>query len=166
MMSMVCIVARGYRALAFRQDGGLSGYIGQPASDGLVTLDETVQGIRDAHVVAKLLHELLRLAEVVPRDARVEMVDGLELEAAVEEVEPLRAVNVHCRAQHLLGKRLINPEIRRTHGEVRERDLAVDRCRNHVADHDENEAVPVRVDRPVYNAVAKPRPEEGVACKF
>lgn len=99
----------------------------------------------------------------MPRDARVQVVDGLELEAAVEEVEPGRAVDVHGGAQHLLREGLGDAHVRGAHGEVGEGDLDVQRGGDGVADEDEGDAVPGARDGLVHYQVAVPRPEEDLA---
>jgi len=43
---------------------------------------------------------------------------GLELQAAVDEVEPGRTVDVHGGAEHFLGKRLVDAEIGGRHGKM------------------------------------------------
>lgn len=109
----------GGNLLAFRQDGRLSRYLREPTNDILVAVDEAIQGVRDAHIIAEILHKPLRLAQVVARNARVHVVDDLELQPSVEEIEPRRAVDVHGRAQHLLRERLLRAQVGRAHGEVR-----------------------------------------------
>lgn len=73
-------------------------------------------------------------------DARKQVVDGLELEAAVQEVEPGGTVDVHGGAEHFLGEGLVRAEVGGAHGEVREGDLDVQRGGGHVGDEDEEEA--------------------------
>ena len=53
------------------------------------------------------------------------MVDGLELQAAVEKVQPGGAVDIHGGAQHFLREGLVDPEVGGAHCEVGERDLDV-----------------------------------------
>ena len=50
---------------------------------------------------------------------------GLKLQTAVEEIEPGRAVDVHCRAKHLLRKGLVHTQVGSAHGEVAKGDLHV-----------------------------------------
>lgn len=57
--------------LALLQNSRLPSHICQSSNDMLVSFHESVQRIGDADIVAKLLDQLLRLAEVVPRNARV-----------------------------------------------------------------------------------------------
>lgn len=78
----------------------------------LVSLHEPVQGIRNSDIIAELLDQSLRLAEVMPGNAGVQVVNSLELEAAVEKVKPLRAVDVHGRAQHALREGLVRTQVR------------------------------------------------------
>lgn len=149
--------------LARGQDRRLPSHIAQLADDLLVAIGEAVQAVRNLDVVAKLHDQALGAAQVVAGDARVEVVDGLELQAAVEEVEPLGAVDVHGGAQHLLGEALVLAQVGGAHGEMRQRDLHVHGHRHDVADHDEGEAVPPRWDRLVHRHVREPVPEENLA---
>ena len=83
--------------LARSQYPGLLCDIAKTADDLLVAIDKTVKSIRDANFTAKVLYKLLRPAQIVSWDTGIQVVDGLELKASVEEVEPLRAVDVHGR---------------------------------------------------------------------
>ena len=74
-------------------------------------------------------------------DARKQMVYGLELETTMEEIEPLRAIDIHGGTEHSLGKRFLRTEISRTHGKVRERYLHMEDSRDRMADHDEDNAI-------------------------
>lgn len=136
------------------------------ANDLDVAVDKPVDGIGDLDVVAKLSDQLLRPAEVVSRDPWVEVVDGLELQAAVHEVEPGRAVDIHGRAEHTLREAFVGAQIGRAHGEMRERDLHVQRAGDHVADHDEDESVPRGRDGKVQDKIAVPCPEDELAEDF
>lgn len=153
-------------SLTFGQDGSLPGNVRKLAQDFLVALCESVQSVRDANIVAELLDQLLRLAEVVARNPWEEVVDDLELQSAMDKVQPLGAVDVHGSAQHLLGERLAWAEVGGAHGEVRKYDLEVQGGRHHVADHDENEAGPVVGNHAIDHAVAIPGPEEDLAGKL
>lgn len=94
------------------------------------------------------------------------MVDRLELQAAVEEVEPLGAVHVHCSPQHALGKGLGDAQVGSAHCKVTERDLDVEwRC-DHVADHDKGKAAGCCRDALVDETVAEPSPEEDLTCNL
>ena len=100
-----------HRGLTIRQNGRLAPDIRQPSNNHLIALDKTQQRVRNIDILAELLHELLRAPEVMSRDPRVQVVNSLELQAAVEEVEPLRAIDVHCRAQHALWEGLGDAEV-------------------------------------------------------
>lgn len=102
----------------------------------------------------------------MPRDARVEVVDGLELEAAVEEVQPGGTVDVHRGAEHSLREGLVDAQVRGRHGEVGEGDLHVQRSSDHVGDQDEEDPVPPVRDGAVEHGVAKPCPEEDLPHKL
>ena len=146
--------------LALSQNSGLSSDLAQLTDDCLVAIDKTHQCIRNVDVAAKLLHKLLRGAQVVARNARVKMVDGLKLQASMEEVQPLRTINIHSGAQHLLRERLVWPMIHRAHGEVRQSDLHMKWHGHHVADHDIHEAIPVGRNGLVEDKVSEPVPEK------
>lgn len=88
------------------------------------------------------------------------MVDGLELQATMEKVEPLRAIHIHGRAQHLLCEGLLWPVVHGAHGKVGQCNLHMKRHGHHVADHDVHETIPVGGNRPIDDQVAKPVPEE------
>lgn len=88
----------------FLQHPQLSGDLAQSADDFLVPPCKTKNYVRYPDVVAKLLDVLLRPAQVMSRDARVQMVDDLELKTAVDEIQPGRTVDVHCRPDHFLSE--------------------------------------------------------------
>lgn len=67
------------------------------------------------------------------------MMDRLELETAVEEIQPRRTIDVHGCAEHSLGKRFRRTQVGRRHGEVAECDLYVQRHGDRVARQDEEE---------------------------
>ena len=89
--------------------------------------------------------------------------DGLELQAAVEEVQPGGAIDVHGGAEHLLRKGLVHAEIGGAHCKVAKGDLHVQQHRDRVADHHEDDAVRERRDTAVEDTVAEPGPKEDVA---
>lgn len=152
--------------LTFCQEGGLSSNLGKLPNNNLVPVDKSQQGVGDTDLGAELPDEDLGAAEVVARDPRVQVVNGLELQTAVEEVKPLGAVDVHGGAQHLLGKRLGGTQVGGTHGEVGQRELRVQRHGHHVADQDECEPVQVVRNRTVHDAVGIPVPEEGESAQL
>ncbi len=165
---MAVLVERltGDHLLAFSKDRGLPRDLSQRTNHTLVAVDETVQRIRDADLVTKVLDKLLCAAEIVPRHAGVQVVNRLELQAAMEEVEPLRAFDIHRGAEHPLRERLIRPQITRAHGEVRQADLGMKRHGDHMADHDENKPVPGSGNRLVYKEIAEPDPENHLTAKL
>lgn len=113
--------------LALREDSRLSRDIRQPSNDLLVTIYKPIQSIRYLDFVAEILDQLLRLAQIVPRNSWIQVVDRLELQPAMEEVEPLWTVNIHGSTQHLLRKGLMDAEISGAHREVRQSDLDMKR---------------------------------------
>ena len=102
----------------------------------------------------------------MPRDARVQVMHRLELQAAVEKVEPLGTIDVHGGAKHFLGEGLVHAQVGRAHGEVAEGDLHMQRAGDHVADQDEGEAAASRGDGSVDEEVTEPSPEEELAGYF
>lgn len=115
----------------------------EAAEDLLVAVGEAENRVGDTGLPAELADVDLGLAEVVARQAREQVVDGLELEAAVDEVEPGRAVDVHGGAELALRERLGLAELRRRHAPVAQRDLDVEWHRDDVRDQHEGHA-----DRP------------------
>lgn len=94
------------------------------------------------------------------RDTREEVVDGLELETAMEPVQPGSAINIHRGAKHPLREGFMHPEVSGRHGEVRKCDLHMQRRGDHMRDHDENEATARIGNGAVHHIVAEPYPEE------
>ena len=88
----------------FLQHPQLSGDLAQSADDFLVPLCKTKDDVRYPDLGAKPLDILLRPAQVMSRNARVQMVDDLELETTVDEVQPGRTVDIHGRPEHLLSE--------------------------------------------------------------
>lgn len=128
--------------LAFGQNRSLLRDLRQSTNYAPVAVDKPVQCIRDTNLITKVLDKLLRAAEVVPRHAGVKVVNGLELQATMEEIEPGGALDIHRGAKHLLGKRFVRSHIRCTHGEVRKADLGMKRHGDRMADHNKNKPVP------------------------
>ncbi len=153
-----------YFSLALGQDGCLSRDFGQLPDNLLVSVDEAVEGVRNAGLVAELLDIFLDAAKVVTRHAWEQVVDHLELESAVEKVQPRRAVDIHGGSKHLLWEGFVWPQVGRAHGEVRESDLHVEGACDHVAYHDKDKAIPGGGYGPVEDAITEPDPEENIAC--
>lgn len=76
----------------------------QAAQHLLVSPAEAVNHIWNLCISTELPNILLCLAKVVSGHAREEVMHGLKLEAAVEEVQPGGAVDVHGGAEHPLRK--------------------------------------------------------------
>lgn len=87
-------------------------HITEPADDLLVPIIKGKDSVGNSGLPTKLQHILLRAAKVVAWHPRIEMVDGLELQPAVKEVQPCRAIDIHRSAQHLLGKGFMHAEVR------------------------------------------------------
>lgn len=95
-----------------------------------------------------------------------EVVNSLELETAMEEIQPSRTGDVHGRAQHFLWEGLAWSEFGSGHGEVRQGDLSVERHGDHVGDEEEDQTAGVGGDGSVHDEVAEPVPEEDLAGEF
>lgn len=106
----------------------------------LVAINEFQDGIGDARVGTELLHHGLRFSEIMSRNAREQMMNGLELKTTVNEVQPGRAVDVHGSAELALGERLVLAQIGRGHPPVRECDLNMQRHGDDVGNQDEGDA--------------------------
>lgn len=68
------------------------------------------------------------------------MMYSLELQPTMEEIQPLRTIHVHRRAEHALWERFGDAQIGCAHSEMAERDLDVYGHRYGMGDHDECEA--------------------------
>lgn len=79
----------------------------EPTDDFFVALSKPVDHIGNLGLGTELFDILLRLPQIVSRNARVQMVDGLELKPTVEEVEPGRAINIHGGSEHFLWEGLV-----------------------------------------------------------
>lgn len=69
----------GTRLATLLQDPRLLGDISKSTNDFLVAFVKAQDGVRDIHILAKLLDKLLRLAEVVARNAGKQMARHLYL---------------------------------------------------------------------------------------
>ena len=101
--------------LAFGQDSCLPSHLIKSANDGLAAVHESIKCVWNPDFGAELLHQLLRSTKVMSWHPGEKMMNCLKLQAAVEEVEPLGAVDIHGCAQHLLREGLVWSEFRRTH---------------------------------------------------
>ena len=155
------LASLGHVLLALHHDLELGADLVQPAQHLLVPVHELEDGVLDARVVAELPHQRLDLAQVMPRHAREEVVAGLELEAAVDEVEPGGAVDVHGGAELALGEGLGVAEHGGGHAPVGQGDLDVQRHGDEVGDEDEGDADGPGGQGEPDQAVAEDVPEGG-----
>lgn len=81
--------------LALNQHLYLLGNLPKTSQDLTVTVFKAIDFILDANFFSKLLDPALQFAQVMPRDTKEEVVDGLELETTMDPVKPRRAVDVH-----------------------------------------------------------------------
>ncbi|RUP47562.1 hypothetical protein BC936DRAFT_145585 [Jimgerdemannia flammicorona] len=105
-----------------------------------VPLGEGVDMVRESMFSAELLHIRLALSQIMPGNTRKQMVNNLELQAAVDEIHPLRAVDVHSSTELANDKWLVRPHVLHRHAKVRESDLDVERGGEAVGDQDKGEA--------------------------
>ena len=122
----------GTRFPTFLQNANLFGHVAQTTNDLLIPIVESEDGIRDVYFLAELLDQDLCSSQVMSRDTWIEVMNCLELKATVNKIKPCRAVNIHCGAQHLLRERFVHTQVCSRHGEVRECDLDVEWCSDHV----------------------------------
>lgn len=100
----------------------------------------------------------------MPRDLREQMVHSLELQPAVDEVQPFRTVDVHGGSELALREGFGIPEISGRHGPVRQGNLDVQGHCDDVRNQDKSDpGRPVRQCKP-HNAVAKPEPVAHNEC--
>lgn len=126
--------------LAVDQMLNLVAHLLQPVQDLLVAILEAEKNIWDVRLGAELLDQGLDLAQVMSGYTGKEVVDGLELETAVDEVEPGGAVDIHGGAQLALGEGFGFAEVRGGHGPVGEGDLDVEGHGDDVRDKDESDS--------------------------
>ena len=95
-----------------------------------VAPDEAGRVVANAVLLAEGDHQLLRLAEVVPRETRPKVVLDLELQSAVEPVHPARARHIHggleLHGEPLVRVIVVGATVVGVHVEVREADLHVE----------------------------------------
>jgi hypothetical protein len=140
--------------LALDHDSELIANILKPAQNLAVSVGEVENRVRNASVVAEIADEELHLSEVMARHSGEEMVDSLELETAVDEVEPGRAVDVHGGSELALGEGLGLAKVDGGHSPVGQGDLDVQRHGDDVRDENEGDAG---------GPVGESAPEEAVA---
>lgn len=90
--------------LAHGQDLHLLGDLSQSTQDDLVALDEVEDRVPNSDPLAEVPHQKLCLAQVMAGKTGEQVMDGLELQPAVDEVQPSRAVDVHGGSQLFLGE--------------------------------------------------------------
>lgn len=144
--------------LALNHDIELVANILEPAQNLAVSVGEVENRVRNASILAEVADEELHLSEVVARHSGEEMVDSLELETAVDEVEPGRAVDVHGGSELALSEGLSLTKVDGGHSPMGQGDLDVQRHGDNVRDENEDDAGrPVR-ESPPEEAVAEEEP--------
>ena len=107
------------------------------AQNNLVALNKAIALVLDCCLVTELADQNLQSTQVVARHAREEMVDGLELKASVQEIQPGGAVDIHGSAQLTLGEALGRTQISGGHAPVAQSDLNVQEHSDTMRDEDE-----------------------------
>eukprot|EP00591_Stephanopyxis_turris_P000641 CAMPEP_0195509232 /NCGR_PEP_ID=MMETSP0794_2-20130614/2227_1 /TAXON_ID=515487 /ORGANISM="Stephanopyxis turris, Strain CCMP 815" /LENGTH=802 /DNA_ID=CAMNT_0040636397 /DNA_START=117 /DNA_END=2526 /DNA_ORIENTATION=- len=124
---------------------GVRGDLGESLHHFDVALDEAGFVVPKAVLLAERLHERACLAEVVAGQTGVQVVLDLELKAAMEPVQPLRAVDVHGRlelhGEPLVAVVVVGAAVVGVHVKVRQRDLHVEEAGDKVGDDQEEENV-------------------------
>lgn len=105
-----------------------------------VAVGKPQDGVWNTYIVAKLAHQYLTLAQVVSGHPGEEVVNGLELKAAVKPVKPGRTFNVHCRTQLPLWKQFSLIQVVGRHTPVGEGNLNVKHHNNDIGDKNEGNA--------------------------
>jgi hypothetical protein len=109
------LASLGHVGLTFDKYFDHLGYLFEAAKYDLVAFNKGVALVLDAGLLAKLFYENLQTAQIMAGYAREEMMASLELEAAVEEVEPLRAFDVHGCAELSLRESFGRAQVGRRH---------------------------------------------------
>ena len=108
----------------------------QPTQHDPIARHEAQTAVFDPGVGTKLPHQALQLPQIMSRHSGKEMMHGLELQAAVDEIQPRGTVDIHGGAELALGERFRLAQVGGGHGPVGEGDLDVEREGGEVADED------------------------------
>ena len=119
------VTRRSHVFLALDHHLHLLAYLTQAPKHVLVPVHESQDLVLNTRVPAEFPHKRLQPPEVVPRHPREQVMHGLELQAAVDEVEPGGAIDVHGGAQLALGEGLGVAEVGGGHAPVGEGNLDV-----------------------------------------
>lgn len=149
--------------LALDHDVHLFTNLLQATKDLGVAIRKVKNGVRNVGVVTELADQSLDLAEVVAGHTWEQMVNSLELQTAVNKVQPGGTVDIHGGAQLALGERLGLAQVRVGHAPVRQGDLDVQRHGDDVGDEDKDDTVGPGRDRPPHQTVAEQEPVAGHA---
>ncbi len=126
--------------LALHQHLHLPPNLPQPPQNILVSLDESQDLVLNPRLLAKLSYQHLQPPQIMPRHSRKQMMHGLELQAAMHEIEPGRARDVHGGAQLALGEGFGVAEVGGRHAPVGKGDLDVQGHGNDVGDEHKGNA--------------------------
>lgn len=112
----------------------------QPVENHLVPLHKPIAVIRHTRLLTKLAHKLLPPPQIMPRHAGEQVVNSLELQTAVDPIQPRGAVDVHGCAHLALGEGFGGTEVGGRHAPVGQGDLHVQDHGDQVRDEDEADA--------------------------
>ncbi|RUP47415.1 hypothetical protein BC936DRAFT_145754 [Jimgerdemannia flammicorona] len=139
-MMMACCHVHGIILGDFIEEHDLIGHILERLKHDPVALGERVDMVRKSMLGAELSDVRLAGPQIVPGDAREQVVNDLELQSAVDEVHPLWAVDVHGCAELANNERLVGAHVFHAHAKVGEGDLDVERGGKAIGEEDESNA--------------------------
>ena len=96
--------------------------------------------ISHPRLLAELTHKLLSPSQVMTGYSREQVMHSLELQTAVNPIQPCWTLDIHRRTHLTLREGLCGSEITCRHTPVAQRDLNVQDHRDKMADQDEADA--------------------------
>jgi len=156
-----CLSRLGHILLAVDQKLDLSTHLSKPAKNLRVPIHKPQDGVWNTRIQAELLDQHLKSPEVVSRYPGEEMMDCLELQTAVDEVEPGGAFDVHRGTQLALWERFALAKVGRGHAPMRQGDLDVKGHGDNVRHQDEGHTYCPGRQRAPEQAVAEDVPIAG-----
>lgn len=106
----------GHMFLTLDHQLQLSGHFAEFAQDVLVPRHKPQPLVLDTGFVAEPDYQLLQSSKVMTWYAREQMVYGLELQTPMNEIEPWRTFDVHCRTELMLREAFRFSKITGRHG--------------------------------------------------
>lgn len=132
--------------------------IAQPAQNDLIPIHKPKDRILNPNILTELPNQRLHPAQIVARHARKQVVHSLELQTAVDKVQPRGTIDVHSGAQLLLCEGLSRAKVSGRHAPVGERDLDMERHGDDMRHQHECDAEGPGGDRKPEEAVAEEVP--------